>query len=106
VVAEKANLVQIEEEALAECFSLRAFCVPRSVEFIGTNCFQSCVSLHRLRFASGESLKRLIGDSTLDEVLETVGLGEITSLMRIEMEDDDIPVDIGAGHQFGIQVHT
>jgi hypothetical protein len=96
VVAENANLVRIANEAFAGCCSLRAFYVPRSVEFIGENCFKSCVSLRRLRFVSGSSLKRLIGNSTLDDGLETFGLGEITILMRIEIEDGEMPDDIGS----------
>jgi hypothetical protein len=95
VVEENAKLVRIEEEAFSGCCLLRAFSIPRSVGFIGENCFEGCVSLRRLRFVSGESLKRLMRDSTLDDLLETVGLGEISILMKIEMEDDEIPVDIG-----------
>jgi hypothetical protein len=95
VVAESAKLMRIEKEAFAERCSLRAFYVPLNVDFMGENCFKSCVSLCRLRFGSGYSLKRLIDDSILDEVLETIGLGQISILLRIEMEDDEMSVGIG-----------
>jgi hypothetical protein len=96
-VAETANLVRIEKEAFSECRSLRSFSITRNIEFIGENCFKKCFSLRRLRFVSGESLKKLMGDSTIDDVLETVGLGEISILMKVEIKDDEMTVDDGGG---------
>jgi hypothetical protein len=42
-------------------------------------------------FESGESLSRFVGDSTLTEVLETFGLGEMSSLLIIELEHGGMP---------------
>jgi hypothetical protein len=93
LIAEDANLARIRPGAFAECRSLRSFYIPRSVEAIGENCFYKCVSLHRLRFASSESLNQLVGNCKLDEVLETVGLGETLSLLIIEIGDHEMQVE-------------
>jgi hypothetical protein len=93
IIAENASLVRIEEEAFSECFALRTFYIPRSLEVVGENCFKKCRSLRRLRFASGEFLNKFVGDFTLDEALEMLGLGEISSLMRIEIEDREQRVE-------------
>jgi hypothetical protein len=86
LLAENAHLVRIEREALSKCCSLRSFYIPRSIEVIGENCFSKCVSLRRLTFASGESLKRMADDLTLDEALDTFGFDEIMGLLSIEIE--------------------
>jgi hypothetical protein len=44
-------------------------------------------------FASGEPLNHLVGDSTLDEALESLGLGVILVLLRIELEHEAKRVD-------------
>jgi hypothetical protein len=46
-----------------------------------------------------------VGDSTLNEGLETIGLGEVSSLLIIELENEGIPLNLPAGHQLLIQVH-
>jgi hypothetical protein len=38
-------------------------------------------------------LKKFVGDFTLDEALDGLGLGEISSLMRIEIEVGEMPVE-------------
>jgi hypothetical protein len=38
-------------------------------------------------FASGESLKKIACDSTLDEALERIGFDEVSTLLRLEIED-------------------
>jgi hypothetical protein len=86
LIRENASLVEIEAGAFSECCSLRSFYIPRSVQVIGKNCFSKSGSLHRLKFESGESLSRFVGSSTLAEVLETIGLGEVSSLLIIELE--------------------
>jgi hypothetical protein len=93
IIGENANLVKIEKEAFSECHSLRSFSVPASVSGLGENCFGECNSLYRLRFATIESLKKFVNDSTLDEVLEHFGLGDISSLLTIEIEASDGAVD-------------
>jgi hypothetical protein len=70
LVAQNSNLLRIENEAFSGCQSLRSFDIPESVEGIGEKCFQKCISLHRLRFVSGKSLKKFVGDLTLDEAFE------------------------------------
>jgi hypothetical protein len=93
VVAENAKLQRIEKEVFSGCSSLRSFDIPLNIELIGENCFQKCHSLRRLGFASRDSLKRLVGDSMLDEVLETFGLDEISGLFRIEIDDGGVSFD-------------
>jgi hypothetical protein len=89
---EDANLVEIGNEAFADCRSLRSFEVPRRVERMGDNCLSGCCCIHLLKFGSGESLKNIVGDVALDEGLKCFGLGEISSLFRIEI--DSIGVDL------------
>jgi hypothetical protein len=86
LIDQDASLVRIEKEAFSECCSLRSFYVPLSVELIGEKCFNKCDSLHRLRFASDESLKTFVGDLTLDDVLEHVGLDEVSAEFRFEFD--------------------
>jgi hypothetical protein len=81
-------LVRIGKEAFGGCSSLRSFYVPKSVEGIGEGCFKKCPSLFRLVFGSGETLRRIVGDTTLDEVLEDLGVTESLCLIRIEVEED------------------
>jgi hypothetical protein len=75
-------------EAFAECSSLISFGLPKTVEGIGENCFKKYLSLSRLKFGSGDSLKRIVRDLTLDEALEHLGVSVISSQFRIEVEDD------------------
>jgi hypothetical protein len=93
LIAENAGLVGIETEAFSECDSLRSFSIPKSVQVIGKNCFNKCGSLHRLMFESGESLSKFVGNSALTDVLETVGLGEVSSLLIIELEHGGMPFE-------------
>jgi hypothetical protein len=68
---QKAMLVRIGDEAFAGCSSLRSFYVPRTVEAIGENCFKKCPYVYRLRFGSGDTLKRIMNGMRLDEALES-----------------------------------
>jgi hypothetical protein len=86
-IGENAPLRRIDREAFSECRLLVSFCIPKSVEVICEDCFRKCSSLNRLGFGSGESLKKFVCDSTLDEALEKLGFDEISSLFRIEIED-------------------
>jgi hypothetical protein len=87
-VAQNAMLVRIGQEAFAGCSCLRSFYVPKNVESIGENSFKRCPSLSRLKFGSGEPLKRFVRDMTLDEALKHLGFREISNLFRIEVEDN------------------
>jgi hypothetical protein len=80
-------LVKIGEEAFAGCSCLRSFYVPKSVEKIGENCFRECPSLSRLKFGSGDTLRRIVRDRTLAEAMEHLGFTETSSLFRIEVEE-------------------
>jgi hypothetical protein len=92
-VHENAMLVRIGKEAFAGCSCLRSFYVPKNVERIGEGCFKKCPSLFRLKFGSGETLKRIVSDRTLDEALEYLGVTETLCLLRIEVEDDGAEVE-------------
>jgi hypothetical protein len=94
IISDNANLVNIEKEAFSECHSLRSFSVPESVSVLGENWFYKCHSLHRLRFATSELLKKLVSNSTLDEVLEGIGLNDISSLLRIELAHGGVDFEL------------
>jgi hypothetical protein len=81
-------LVEIGREAFMGCCSLRSFYVPKNVERIGEDCFRKCPSLTELRFGSGATLKRIVTEKTLDEALEYLGITEISSLFRVEIDED------------------
>jgi hypothetical protein len=83
---ENGSLVEIEDRAFASCCSLRSVGFPKCVGRIGQDCFSACSSLYQLRFGSGESLKKMVGGATLDDVLDNAGFNEISSLFRIEIE--------------------
>jgi hypothetical protein len=87
-IHENALLTTIGQKAFAGCSCLRSFYVPKSVEEIGEKCFKKCASLSRLKFGSGDTLKRIVRTGTLDEALEHLGFTEISQLFRIEVEDD------------------
>jgi hypothetical protein len=87
LIGENGLLGRIGNETFSECHSLRSFCIPKSVEAIGENCFNNCRSLYRLSFVTSESVKQFVGDRTLDEALENIGLDEFTGLFQIEIDD-------------------
>jgi hypothetical protein len=87
-IPKDAILTAIGEEAFSGCSCLRSFYVPKSVESLGENCFTKCSSLSRLKFGSGETLKKIVGDATLHEALEYLGVADVTNLFRIEVEED------------------
>jgi hypothetical protein len=80
--------VRIGREAFTGCSCLRSFYVPKTVEVIGENGFKKCPSLFRLKFGSGDTLKRIVRDMTLDEALEHLGFTEIWGQFRIEVDDN------------------
>jgi hypothetical protein len=71
-IAENANLVRIEKESFSECHWLRSLCFPKDVEVVSEDCFRKWFSVFQLRFVSAESLKRLVGDSPVDEAVENL----------------------------------
>jgi hypothetical protein len=89
-IHEDAILMKIGQEAFAGCSCLRSFYVPKAIEGIGENCFKKCPSLSRLKFGSGDTLKKIVSRRTLDEALEHLGFTEVSRLFRIEVEDDDL----------------
>jgi hypothetical protein len=54
-----SKLTLIANGAFDECFSLRAICIPASVETLGEFCFKGCTSLSCLTFESGSKLTRI-----------------------------------------------
>jgi hypothetical protein len=86
LIEEHGILVKIGTESFAECHCLRSFYVPRGVEAIGANCFKRCASLHRLKFQSAESLKKVMGDAALDDTLEHLGFTHISSVFKLEVD--------------------
>jgi hypothetical protein len=83
-----AILAAIGQEAFAGCSCLRSLYIPKTVERIDENCFKKCPSLFRLRFGSGEALKRIVSDLAVDEALEHLGFTNIWGLFQIEVEED------------------
>jgi hypothetical protein len=86
VISEDSHIVRIEKKAFAKCRSLRSFDFPGTVEEIAEKCFSGCYPLHRLRFWSGEVVRKIIGDVTLDEALEKLGFRDMSSIFRIEVD--------------------
>jgi hypothetical protein len=82
---ENASLVRIERAAFAKCTSLRFFDIPMKVESIGHNCFKKCFPLSQLKFASGDSLRKVVGEMGLDEAMYHFGLNETSSVLSIEI---------------------
>jgi hypothetical protein len=87
-VDDVAILTKIGEEVFTGCSCLRSFYIPKNVERIGENCFKQCPSLFRLKFGSGDTLKKIVGAKTLDEALEHLGIPGIARIFRIEVEQD------------------
>jgi hypothetical protein len=87
VIDECSSLVRIGKWAFAECCSLRSFDIPQTVDEIGASCFEGCAPLDRLRFGSGDRLKKFVGDFALDEWLENIGFSDISSVFRLEIDD-------------------
>jgi hypothetical protein len=88
LINQNSILVEIGEEAFAACHCLRSFYVPKNVARIGANCFKECHSLFGLKFGSGDTLRRIVRDLTLDETLDDLGIIEISSLFRMEVDND------------------
>jgi hypothetical protein len=84
---ENACLTKIGKEAFAKCRSLKAFDVPKPVDEIGLKCFSRGQRFNRLRFRSSESMKRILGERTLDQALEDFGFSELWRGLKIEVED-------------------
>jgi hypothetical protein len=87
LIAEDSSLVRIGDRAFAKCTSLRSFSIPQQVGEVGRNCFAESIHLCRLRFRSSESMTRVIGDQSLDDALNELGVNVCSSLFEIEVED-------------------
>jgi hypothetical protein len=92
-IDENSVLMRIGREAFSSCHALRSFDVPMGVYGIGQNCFERCAPLFQLRFRSGESLERVMGDRTLDDALEGFGFRKSSSLSKIQVGDGGHIVD-------------
>jgi hypothetical protein len=54
-----SKLSIIEDSVFCHCSSLKPICIPRSVTFIGANCFQGCGGLAKVTFPSDSKLSRI-----------------------------------------------
>jgi hypothetical protein len=88
-------LFRIGKEAFAECCSLPSFDIPRNLEEVGRNCFINCVRLSWLRFFNGGSLKKIVGDVTVDDALDNIGFTELSTAFKIERFDVASEMDFG-----------
>jgi hypothetical protein len=106
LIAKDSSLVTIGATAFAKCALLRSFTIPPRVGEINRDCFIGCIYLHRLKFRSSESLKRVLGDRSLDDGLEGIGVTINSGLFRIEVEDGGMELEfpgwtsasVGEGH--------
>jgi hypothetical protein len=71
---EDSSLVTIGYAAFANCASLKSFTIPRRVGEISNDCFIGCKYLYRLKFKSSESLKRVVGDRSMDDARDKLGV--------------------------------
>jgi hypothetical protein len=93
LIDENGTLVKIGKDAFSGCHCLESFSVPRGVEAIGQNSFKQCASLRQLKFQSAETLRKVVGNATLDEFLGQLGFTHISSLFRIEVNNAIIASD-------------
>jgi hypothetical protein len=84
-MAEELSLVTIGAKAFAKCTSLRSFDIPGGVSEIGSNCFDKYLYLDQLKFVSSESLKQIVDDRLLDDVLYEFGVHINSSFFRIDV---------------------
>jgi hypothetical protein len=78
------------EKSFAECHSLPFIDIPRMVGSIRQNRFESCFALSRLTFGS---IKKGIDEKDFDETLEKLGLRDVSSVFRIEVNQGGIDSD-------------
>jgi hypothetical protein len=90
---DRASLVTIGKAAFAECSSLTSLDIPMMVESIGYNCFKDCSPLSRLTFASANSLRKVVGDMSLDMAFEHFGFNDLSCLFSIEVTEETIDLD-------------
>jgi hypothetical protein len=94
MIAKDSSLVTIGANAFAQCTSLRLFSIPRQVREIGSNSFNGCIHLSRVRFSSSASLKRIVGHRSLDATLNKLAASGSSHLFRIEVDDGGMELNL------------
>jgi hypothetical protein len=102
LISEDSSLVTIGSTGFAKCVSLRSFSIPRRVGEIGSNCFNECIYLYRLKFKSSESLQRIIGDRSLEDALHEFRVAPGSSFFRIEVEDRGMELEFPGDLQLAL----
>jgi hypothetical protein len=77
----------ITEDSSLVTIGVRAFDIPPRVGEIGKDCFNKCIHLYRFGFMSAESMKRVIGDRSVDEALDEFGVTASSCESKMEIED-------------------
>jgi hypothetical protein len=95
-----SSVVRIGDRAFAKCILLRSFNIPARIDVIGRNCFTGCICLYRVMFRSSDSLRKFVGDRSLDDALEGIGLTASSGLFRIDLEDERLKLKF-AGWSYG-----
>jgi hypothetical protein len=93
LICEDSAVLNLGRKAFAKCFSLRSFKIPQHVGEISENCFSKCDHLTRLKFWCGELLTAIVGEVTLDETLDRIGLSDIPSTFKIEVDHGRLDFD-------------
>jgi hypothetical protein len=93
LIAKDSSLVTIGATAFAKCTSLRSFYFPQLLGEIGSQCFSKCDYLYQLKFGTSESLKKVVGDRSLEDALEEFGVIAGSTLFRIDVEDGGVELE-------------
>jgi hypothetical protein len=77
---------RVSVRELAKCTPLRSFSIPPLVGGIGSNFFEECNYVYQLKFKSSESLRRVIGNRSVDGAWYEFGVRESSGLFRTDVD--------------------